>query len=201
MLSVGLTGNIASGKSSVVSVWRRMGATIVDADELSRRAVEPGTPGLAAIRARWGDPVMDSEGRLDRGALREIVFSDSLERQALEAIIHPEVARLRDEVHRTARKAGALIVVSDIPLLYEVGLEDQFDLVVLVDAPEQQRLERLVRMRGLSREAAERMMAAQMPASAKRESADYIIENDGTLDDLEAAALVLWRGLVEQSER
>jgi dephospho-CoA kinase len=201
VLRVGLTGNIASGKSSVVDVWRRMGAWIVDADELSRRAVEPGTPGLDAIRARWGDSILDPQGSLDRGALREIVFSDPAEREALEAIIHPEVARLREVEHRSAEEAGAQIVVSDIPLLFEVGMQDGFEVVVLVDAPEEVRRERLVQIRGLSRDAADRMMAAQMPAAAKRASADHIIENDGTLEDLEAAALALWDELVERSER
>jgi dephospho-CoA kinase len=201
VLRVGLTGNIASGKSSVARVWRRLGAFIVDADELARRAVEPGTDGLRDIEALWGSRVLDSAGRLDRGALGEIVFHDSAARRALEAIVHPAVARLRDDEHQTAEAAGESLVVSDIPLLFEVGMEGDFDTIVLVDAPDATRRERLMRDRGLSREAADRVMATQMPAAEKRARAHHVIDNAGTLDDLEIAAREVWARLVEESRR
>jgi dephospho-CoA kinase len=198
---VGLTGNIASGKSSVTKIWCRLGAFVVDADELARRAVEPGTPGLRDIAARWGSRVLGSDGRLDRAALSEIVFQDSEARRALEAIVHPAVARLRDEEHRAAELAGESLVVSDIPLLFEVGMEDEFDSVVLVDAPETTRRERLMRDRGMSREAADRVMATQMPAAEKRARAHHVVDNSGSLDDLEITAREVWARLVEESRR
>jgi dephospho-CoA kinase len=201
VLKVGLTGNIASGKSSVTKIWRRLGAVVIDADELARRAVEPGTDALRDIEARWGPRILDSDGRLDRAALGEIVFQDSEARRALEAIVHPAVARLRDDEHRAAEAAGESLVVFDIPLLFEVGMEKDFDSIVLIDAPEATRRGRLMRDRGLSREAADRVMATQMPASEKRARANHVINNSGTLDDLAIAARDVWARLVEESRR
>lgn len=195
VLRVGLTGNIASGKSSVARVWARLGAPIIDADDLARRAVEPGSPALEQIARAFGPEVLEQGGGLDREAMRRIVFRDEAARRLLESIVHPEVQRLRAEAERRFEQEGARIVVSDIPLLFEVGLEDEFDVVVLVDAPEPVRLERLVRDRGLEREEARRMIAAQMPAEAKRGRADIVIENAGTLEELEASAERVWRDL------
>lgn len=195
MLRVALTGNIASGKSSVARVWRSLGALVVDADELARDAVAPGTPGLEAVVARWGREVLGDDGALDRSRLREIVFSNPADRTALEEIVHPEVARLREAAHREAERVGAPIVVSDIPLLYEVGLQDEFDVVVLVDAPASLRVERMVRERGLAVEQAERMVDAQMPAERKRELADVVIDNSGSRGELELRASQVWRSL------
>lgn len=193
MLRIGLTGNIASGKSTVARVWARHGARIIDADLLARRAVEPGSPGLERVVAAFGTGVLDEEGALDRAELREVVFRDADARARLEAIVHPEVARLRAEEEAAAEAAGARVVVNDIPLLFEVGLEDEFDLVVLVDAPEEVRLARLVHERGLDEAEARRMIEAQLPAAAKRERADLLIENAGTLPELEARAEEVWR--------
>src|SRR5690554_30456 len=195
MLRVALTGNIASGKSSVARVWARLGAHIIDADVLARRAVEPGSPALDRIARAFGPEVLDPGGGLNREAMRGIVFRDEAARRRLEAIVHPEVARLRAAEEERLEREGARVVVSDIPLLFEVGLEDEFDVVVLVDAPEAVRLERLVRDRGLSREEAQRMIAAQMPAEPKRRRADIVIENAGTLEELEASAERVWREL------
>lgn len=195
MLRVGLTGNIASGKSSVARVWERLGACVVDADVLARRAVEPGSPGLRRVVEAFGEGVLDGAGALDRAEMRRIVFHDAEARARLEAIVHPEVARLRAEEEARLERAGCEIVVHDIPLLYEVGLEGEFDLVVLVDSPEGVRLERLVRERGLEAGEARRMVEAQMPSEEKRARADVIIENDGTLDALEARAEMVWEML------
>lgn len=200
MLKVGLTGNIAAGKSSVADVWRSMGAAVVDADELARRAVAPGTPALAAIAAEWGAWVLDDGGALDRAALRQIVFADPEARARLEGIVHPAVAALRDERYREARARGEKLVVADIPLLFEVGMADEFDVVVLVDAPEAVRLQRLVRDRGLDEEEARRMIAAQMPGELKRARADVVIENTGTRGDLQDRARDVWRDLVKRAE-
>jgi len=200
MLKVGLTGNIAAGKSSVVRTWRSLGAVVVDADELARRAVEPGTPGLRSIAEAWGPGVLDASGALDRAALRRIVFADPEARARLEAIVHPAVRALRDEEYRRAEAAGAPLVVADIPLLFEVGMVEEFDAVVLVDAPEEERLRRLVADRGLDPEEARGMIAAQMPAELKRARADLVIDNSGTPDALEARAREAWAELERREE-
>lgn len=199
MLRVGLTGNIASGKSTVARVWERLGARIIDADELARRAVEPGSPALERIAREFGPGVLEPGGGLDRAAMRDLVFRDEAARRRLEAIVHPEVARLRAEEERRLEQEGVAIVVNDIPLLFEAGLQDQFDVVVLVDAPEEVRLERLVRDRGLTRDEARRMIEAQMPAEPKRRRADVVIDNAGTLEELEACAERVWRDLVRRA--
>lgn len=195
MLKVGLTGNIASGKSTVARLWAGRGAYVIDADQLARRAVEPGSPGLERVAAEFGGEVIGPDGALDRDAMRRLVFADPDARARLEAIVHPEVARLRAEAAAAAERAGAEVVVDDIPLLFEVGLEKDFDVVVLVDAPVEQRLGRLVELRGLDENEAGRMIEAQMPAEEKRGRADYVIENGGTLAELEARALEVWREL------
>jgi len=200
MLKVGLTGNIAAGKSSVAEVWRSLGATVVDADELARRAVEPGTPAYAAIAAEWGSWVLEDGGALDRAALRQIVFADPDARERLEGIVHPAVAALRDEHYRDAETRGEKLVVADIPLLFEVGMADDFDVVVLVDAPEETRLARLVHDRGLDADEARRMIAAQMPSELKRARADVVIQNTGTRGDLQDRARDVWRGLVRRAD-
>jgi dephospho-CoA kinase len=200
MLKVGLTGNIAAGKSSVAEVWRSLGATVVDADELARRAVEPGTPAHAAIAAEWGSWVLEDGGALDRAALRQIVFADPDARERLEGIVHPAVAALRDEHYAEARSRGEKLVVADIPLLFEVGMADDFDVVVLVDAPEKVRLARLVTDRGLDADEARRMIAAQMPSELKRARADVVIQNRGTRGDLQDRARDVWRDLVRRAE-
>lgn len=192
MLKVGLTGNIAAGKSTVAKTWQDLGGTVVDADQLAREAVEPGTPALREIGRVWGSSVLDSSGTLDRAALRRIVFSDPEARARLEAIVHPAVSALREREYIRARARGERIVVADIPLLFEVGLENEFDVVVLVDAPESVREERLVRDRGLSSEEARRMIAAQMPSATKRPRADYVIENTGTPEEMRRRAADVW---------
>ncbi|HEY8468717.1 MAG TPA: dephospho-CoA kinase [Longimicrobiales bacterium] len=194
-----MTGNIASGKSTVARVWERLGARIIDADELARRAVEPGSPALSRIAREFGPGVLEPGGGLDRAALRDLVFRDEGARRRLEAIVHPEVARLRAEEERKLEREGVAIVVNDIPLLFEAGLEDQFDVVVLVDAPEEVRLERLVRDRGLTPDEARRMIEAQMPAEPKRRRADVVIDNAGTLEELEACAERVWRDLLRRA--
>ncbi|HEY7767351.1 dephospho-CoA kinase [Longimicrobium sp.] len=199
MLKVGLTGNIAAGKSTVARAWRELGATVVDADELSRQAVEPGTPAHAAIAAEWGTWVLEEGGTLDRAALRQIVFADPDARARLESIVHPAVAALRDEHFRDAADRGERLVVADVPLLFEVGMADEFDVVVLVDAPEETRLMRLVGDRGLEPDEARKMMAAQMPAELKRARADVVIENTRSLGDLQRRAKDVWAALVARA--
>jgi dephospho-CoA kinase len=201
MLLVGLTGNIASGKSTVARHFAERGATVIDADVLARQAVEAGSPAYRAIVDRWGEDVVASDGTLDRASLRERVFAETEELDALNAIVHPEVSRLRDEQVDEARARGDAIVICDIPLLFERKLADDFDRIVLVDAPRPMRLERLMRDRQLDETEAMNMIAAQMPAELKRARADHIIDNTGTLDELERRADAVWRALEREASR
>lgn len=199
-LVVGLTGNIGSGKTTVASLLAAKGATVIDADTLARQAVAPGTPALAAISTRWPS-VIASDGALDRVALRRIVFADGASRATLDAIVHPEVARLRDVALAQARARGAAVVVYDVPLLFEAGLEREVDTIVVVDAPEHVRRERLVHNRGLTDADATSMFAAQMPPSEKRGRAHHVIENDGDMVALSSRVDALWTALAHGQSR
>ena len=195
MLVVGLTGNTASGKSSVAQLLAARGATIIDADVLARLAVEPGTPAHRAIAARWGKKMFLPDGTLDRAALRHVVFADPAELEALNAIVHPAVAKLRDQELAAASKRGDRIVICDIPLLFEKKLQSDYDVIVLVDAPKDVRLERLTTRRGMPRDDAMNMIAAQMPAELKRAQADFIIENDSDQRALSRRVDEVWASL------
>lgn len=201
MLVIGLTGNIAAGKSSVARHFAEWGATLIDADALARKAVAPGTPALRAIKGRWGAAVLGPDGALDRAALRRIVFADAAERAALDAMVHPEVARLRAAAVAAARAREEKLVVCDIPLLFEAGLTDTVDAIVLVDAPRAVRIHRLMRDRGLAEADASAMLDAQLPSEPKRARADWIIENDGTTAELEARARTVFSALTARAAR
>lgn len=189
---IGLTGNIASGKSAVADMLAKKGATIIDADELSRDAVTPGSPALESIVARWGPSVLSADGTLDRAALRKTVFNNRSELDALNEIVHPEVMRLRASEVEAARMRGDRVIVAVIPLLFERHLADEFDFIVLVDAPRDVRLERIVRDRGLEEAEAMDMIASQMPAELKRARANWVIENSGSMEDLASEVDRLW---------
>ena len=189
---VALTGNVASGKSTVARLFAGWGATVIDADTIVHELQRPGEPVHAAIVERFGEGVTAPDGSLDRGALRRLVLADPAARRDLEAIVHPAVRARRDRLVAEARERGDAVIVVDIPLLFEVGDPDAFDMVVLVDAPTDERRRRLVEERGLPADDAERLIAAQLPAEGKRERADLVIDNDGTLDQLEAGARVAW---------
>ena len=188
MIVVGLTGNMAAGKSAVAELWREAGVPVVSADELARDAVKPGSPGLARVAALLGPEVVAADGSMDRAAVRRIVFENDGARRGLEAILHPEVRRLRDEWTEVRRAAGAGVVVWEIPLLFEVGMAETVDVVVLVDAPEDVRRRRAMETRGLGAAEVDAMMAAQMPADGKRGRAHFVIDNVGTRDELAARA-------------
>jgi dephospho-CoA kinase len=200
MLLVGLTGNIASGKSTVAQLLSERGATIIDADVLARRAVERGTQAFDAIVRRWGTSVLAPDGHLDRAALRRAVFGNTRELEALNDIVHPEVEQLRQRRIDEARARGDRIVVCDIPLLFEKKMADGFDRILLVDAPRPLRLERLVNDRGLRETEAMDMIAAQMPAELKRARADFVVDNAGTLTELEGRVNDVWASLVQNAE-
>jgi len=200
MLNVGLTGNIAAGKSTVVELFKKWGATVIDADALAREAQAPGSAVLAAIAGRFGADVLAADGTLDRAGLRAKVMGDDTALTALNAIVHPAVQQRRLELQRAARERGDAIVVNDIPLLFEVLDPAQFDAVVLVDAPVALRRTRL-RTRGLSNEDADRMIAAQMSAERKRARSRHVIENAGTLAKLEAQAQAVFVELRKRAAR
>jgi dephospho-CoA kinase len=200
MLLIGLTGNIASGKSEVARMLAERGATLIDADVLAREAVRPETQALKDIVKRWGKDILRKDGSLDRAALRQIVFADQSELDALNRIVHPGVTRLRDREIAAARERGDQMVVCVIPLLFERNLVEEFDAIVLVDSPRPLRLERLVSTRGLEETDAMNMIAAQMPAELKRARADFVIENTGSLDDLEHDVDALWSSLQRDGE-
>ena len=199
MRLIGLTGNIASGKSLVADLFAERGATIIDADVLAREAVMKGSPALDSIVARWSDSVLDADGNLDRAALRHRVFENQSELDALNAIVHPEVSRRRSEEVAAARARGEQVIVCVIPLLFERHLTEDFDTIILVDAPRSIRLERIVRDRGLDEAEAMKMIASQMPADLKRARADFVIENAGSRKELAAEVDRVWQEIAGDS--
>ncbi|MDT8368810.1 MAG: dephospho-CoA kinase [Longimicrobiales bacterium] len=190
MMIVGLTGNAASGKSEVGLAWRQVGIPVVDADTLARRAVEPGTEGLRAVREAFGNEVIEGDGTLDRATLRRIIFSDPSARARLEAIIHPEVRRLRDAWVEARAREGETVVVVEIPLLFEADLHDTVHTSVVVCTPEARQRARL-EARGLSVEEVRQIRMAQMAPDAQADRADLVIDNDGDLAALRRTAALL----------
>lgn len=198
MLVVGLTGNIASGKSTVARLLGVRGVPVIDSDLLARDATAAGSPALAAIVTRWGAGMRAADGTLDRAALGRIVFASVPERAALEAIVHPLVEGARQSLLAAARERGVRAIVCDIPLLFEAGLGGEMDVVLLVDAPRDVRLERLIRDRGLDRTLALEMIDAQLPAEDKRRRSNYVIDNDGSLEALRTRVDDVWRSVTHE---
>jgi dephospho-CoA kinase len=201
MLNVALTGNVAAGKSTVVDELERLGATVIDADELVREAQAPGSSILATIVRRFGREMLAADGTLDRAALRTRVLADEAALTALNAIVHPEVRRRRAAIIAAAAAQGDLVVVSDIPLLFEAADPKEFDVIVLVDANSELRRDRLVALRGLSEDDATRLIATQLPTARKREVSDYVIDNDGSIDALQQATRAVWLALRREAAR
>lgn len=193
MLLVGLTGGIGSGKSTVAGMLRDRGAVVIDADDLARRAVEPGSHGYAQVLRRFGPSVVSLKGDLDRERLASLVFADADARRDLEAIVHPEVARLFAEATEPYRDTDR-VVVYDVPLLAENRLEGMFDVVVVVRAEEAERLARLSR-RGMPAPEARDRIAAQATDEERERVATVVIANDGSLEALEARIDALWSEL------
>ena len=194
MKRVGLTGGIGAGKSTVARMLAGHGAVIVDSDAIARDVVAPGTPGLSEIVDAFGPGVLQADGSLDRPGLGRIVFNDAAALRRLEQITHPliqeESARLID----VAEAAGAPVLIHDIPLLVENGLPETFDAVIVVEAPDELRLQRLAQ-RGLPREQALERMKAQATNEQRREAATYLILNDGSTDDLRTRVDEVWAAL------
>ncbi|WP_065573032.1 dephospho-CoA kinase [Micrococcus luteus] len=187
---VGLTGGIAAGKSAVARVLQERGALLVDSDALARLVLEKGTDGLAAVWDEFGDRVITADGELDRVEMARIVFGDERARQRLNRIVHP---RIRAAARRIVAEAGPdAVVVQDVPLLVETGQADAFDLVVVVEAPLEERLRRMVEDRGMSRADAEARIAAQATDEQRRAVADVVIVNDADLERLASVANQVW---------
>ncbi len=196
MLRVGLTGGIASGKSTVSALLADYGAVVIDSDLLAREVVAAGTPGLAEVVIAFGPDVVTADGELDRPAMGRRVFGDDEVRGRLEAIVHPRVRARAAEIEAAAPTDA--VVVHDIPLLVETGQADTFDIVVVVDAPADVQTERLVRTRGMGEDEARSRIAAQADRGARLAAADHVIVNDGSAGQLKAAVEELWEELTER---
>ena len=197
MLRVGLTGGIGSGKSAVSSRLAARGAVLIDSDVLAREVVAKGTDGLAEVVAAFGDGVLTAEGELDRPALGRIVFGDEPARRTLEAIIHPLVRARAAEIEAESQ-AGA-IVVHDIPLLVETGQADEFDVVLVVDTPVDVQLERLTSQRGMTETEAKQRIASQASRDDRLAAADLVVDNAGTLADLDRRIDEVWAALQDDA--
>ncbi|MFA3874492.1 dephospho-CoA kinase [Streptomyces sp. MMCC 100] len=197
MLSVGLTGGIGAGKSEVSRLLVEHGAVLIDADRIAREVVAPGTPGLAAVVAAFGEDVLAEDGSLDRPKLGSIVFSDPEKLAVLNDIVHPLVG----ERSRALEEAAAedAVVVHDVPLLTENGLAPLYDLVVVVDADPATQLDRLVRLRGMTEQDARARMAAQATREQRRQIADVIVDNDVPLEELRRRVKEVWDELVRRA--
>lgn len=191
---VGLTGGVASGKSTVSAMLRDLGAIVIDADVLAREVVARGTPGLEAVVTSFGPQVLADDGSLDRARLGAIVFADPSRRAALEAIIHPLVRARAAEIESTA--PPDVLVVHDIPLLVETGQAGAFDAVVVVDVPEGLQVERAVRDRGWSEDEARSRVRAQATPAERLAAATYVVDNSGTLEDLRQRVTEVFEELV-----
>lgn len=199
MLIVGLTGGIGSGKSTVASALASRGAAVIDADKIAREVVEPGRPALEQLVGRFGEEILTSEGRLDRQRLADLAFNDPQALESLNRITHPAIA---EEIRRQMRDAGESheIVVLDIPLLSiatRAGMD--FDVVVVVDAPEETALTRLVAERGLREDDARARMAAQMSREERLALADYVLDNGGPREELPRQLARLWDWLCQRA--
>ncbi len=199
MLSVALTGNIGAGKSTVAELFRRWGAIIIDSDQLVREAQLPGHPALLQVAGRFGRQMIRPDGTLDRAKLRAVVLADPKALKALNTIMHPEVHRRRRELLAEARDRGDRIIISDIPLLFEAADPSEFDAVVLVDAPESIRRQRLRQSRSLPEHDLDQLIAAQLPSDSKRLRSDYVIENEGDYQALEQSAASVWQALLARA--
>lgn len=194
MLRVGLTGGIATGKSYCLSRFAALGVPVIDADQLARDAVAPGSAGLALVRARFGPSVIRDDGTLDRPALAAIVFTDAAARADLESIVHPEVYRRIGEWFAN-RPSGTRIAIADIPLLYETGRHRRFDRVIVAACSPQQQLERLMARDAMTEDEARRRLAAQWPIDRKRAQADLVIDTSGNLAETMASVDRVWQWL------
>jgi dephospho-CoA kinase len=197
MLRVGLTGGIGAGKGEVARRLAAHGALVIDADQVAREVVAPGTPGLDAIVGAFGSRVLQPDGSLDRALLGEIVFGDDALRGKLNAIVHPLVGERMRQIEEAAGQPE--VIVHEIPLLAENGLAPAFDVVVVVDAPPEVQVERLISMRGMTRSHALARMSAQASREQRLAVATLVVDNSGSLGDLDARVTGLWADLARRA--
>ncbi|MEZ4598502.1 MAG: dephospho-CoA kinase [Syntrophotaleaceae bacterium] len=180
---LGLTGGIASGKSTIADIFRQFGAAVVSADVLAREVVRPGSAVLAAIAEHFGRGILYETGSLNRKAMAELIFRDPGARSALNTITHPAIAELADRKFDELKRSGAQLIVYDVPLLFEAGAERQVDKVLVVNLDREQQLLRLQKRDGISLDQAEKRIASQMPLREKVARADFVIDNSGSLEE------------------
>lgn len=179
MFVIGLTGGIASGKSTVLRIFETEGVPVICLDELARAAVRPGAPALEDIKRTFGEEFINREGELDRDLMASMVFRDPDKRRVLESIIHPRVLQAAASLIRSFEQSGHRLVVEDVPLLYEIGFEHHCDVVVVVYVPAEVQERRLIDRDRMTREHARARIGAQMPIEDKKKRADYVIDNTG----------------------
>lgn len=197
---LGLTGGIGSGKSTVAAMLARRGAEIIDADAIARDLMEPGTEVFEDVIQAFGHVVLDNSGALDRAALARVVFSDESARERLNGIVHPAVrAESRKRVDAAEEDPDSFVIVQDIPLLVETGQSDSFDGVIVVEAPEAARVERLVTTRGMDPDDARSRIRAQATDEQRRAISTWVIDNSGSEEETEEQVDRLWRELVDQN--
>lgn len=198
---LGLTGGIASGKSTVAEIFAELGAAVIDADELARDVVEPGEPALDEIRQRFGDEVLTPEGELDRAAMGAIAFRDPEARRALNAIVHPRVAEASREAIAARAREGAPLVLYEAALLVENAVHRGLDGLIVVACGEEGQIERARRRDGLDEEEVRRRIAAQLPLEDKIAAADYVIDNAGSLEDTRRQVREIWERVREDARK
>lgn len=203
MLVIGMTGGIASGKSTVAQRLRELGAVVLDADQVARDVVDPGTPALQEIREFFGNRVIAEDGTLDRKVLADIVFADATRRSRLESIIHPRVReKMEADVAQLRAEGRTEVVICDIPLLFETGMSlDPFDRILVVYAPKEKQIRRLMERNGLTPEEAQLRLEAQWPTEEKVRRADDVIDNSGSIVDTLRQVDEVWSGWKKLTRR
>lgn len=194
-LRVGLTGGIASGKSTVAEMLRQLGAVVIDTDQIAREVVQPGLPALQSLRERYGESILDDDGSLRREQLGEIVFASPAEKEWLEQLLHPLIRARADELAQQASEQGTAVVVFDVPLLLESGWDKNVDQVWVVYVPPVVQRQRLALRDGFSESAVSARLAAQWPIDKKAQQADLVIDNAGTLDQTRRQVETAWQAV------
>lgn len=198
MLLIGLTGGIATGKSTVAAFFEQMGAFRIDTDELARLVVEPGRPALAEIVRRFGREMLDEKGALNRQRLADVVFKDEQKRKELESIVHPRVREMLLQKLEEARRHGSKIVLVEVPLLFETDFHRFVDYIVVVAADERTQLARLQERNAMTAEEARLRIKAQMPLTEKIKRAHFVIDNSGSLEETKRQVEEIWRALTRE---
>lgn len=204
MLKLGITGGIASGKSTVAAMFAELGAILIDTDVIARRVVAPGGLALKKIVEEFGPGMLDANDELDRRRLREYIFQNHEARQKLNAIVHPDVAaQVQAELERIEERSPQAVALVDVPLLYETNTESRYDAVVVVFVPPEVQVQRLMARDGVDLKAAEQSLTAQMPLAEKRKKAQFVVDNSGSLQETRRQVQAVWQalgGIVYQSQ-